>query len=162
MYITSAARLRFDTTYNNNNLRIEQNRRMNNNSWSMTLPFDIQWMTGMHQIFKHKTDLHDDWLIFPHSVQFTMMLSNPVQKDQQTQKLLLIVPSLDFAATTNYYTQPLHSAWTLQITGQWQGNIPYGICHSFTPVLDRGTRSSHPWQSYRMSLHHIILLTFES
>ena len=32
MYITSAARLRFDTAYNNNNLRIEQNRRMHNNS----------------------------------------------------------------------------------------------------------------------------------
>ena len=32
MYITSAARLRFDTAYNIKNLRIEQNRRMHNNS----------------------------------------------------------------------------------------------------------------------------------
>ena len=33
--------------------------------------------------------------------------------------------------------------------------------HSFTPILDSRPRSSYPWQSYRMSLHHILLLTFQ-
>ena len=93
----------------------------------MTLPFDVQWITGMCKIFKHRTDLHDDWLIFPHHVQFTLMLSKPSIKQQQTPKFSLIVPSLDFAATSYYYTQLLHSAWMPQITGQWQENIPYGM-----------------------------------
>ena len=61
--------------------------------------------------FKHRTDLHDDCLILPHHMQFTLMLSKPVYNASQTLKISLILLSLDFA----------------EILPQWQGNILYGM-----------------------------------
>ena len=58
MYITSAARLRFDITYYINKLKDVQNRKMHNNSCLMTLPL-LMWieLADMCHIFRDKTHL---------------------------------------------------------------------------------------------------------
>ena len=150
MYITYTAKLRFDTAYNINNLRIEQNRRMHNNSWSMTLTL---WCligqlacarsSDTEQIFRHRADLHDDWPIFTSSCAIHANAFKPSIKHwQKLWKFSLILPSLDFAATSYYYyTQ--HGCCRLLADGEGIFFMEYH--HSFTPVLDRGPRSSHPW-----------------
>ena len=152
MYITSAARLRFDIAYNINKLRIEQNRRMHNNSWSMTLPFWCQ-LDNWHVPYLQRQNTSSNTeqifmmiaLFLPHHMQFMQMLSNPVYNASKLQKFSLILPSLDFAeiftATPSYYTQ--HEYCRLLADGK--GIFYMECCHSFTPVLDRGPRSSQPW-----------------
>ena len=125
MYITSAARLRFDTAYNINNLRIEQNRRMHNNSWSMTLPFDVQWTTVTCQIFKHRTDPHNDCLIFSSSCAIHVNAFKPSIKHQQTPEIFINITIIRFCS--NFIL--LHIATTLNMdaTDYWLMAREYSI-----------------------------------
>ena len=63
MYVTSAARLRSDIAYYINKLRMVQNRRLHNNSWLMTLPFDVNW-TSWHasHIQRHGTSSNKEYI----------------------------------------------------------------------------------------------------
>ena len=84
-------------------------------------------------------------LFLPHHMQFMLMLSSPVYNASRPWKFLLMLPSLDFAenstTTQSYYTQ--HEYCRLLADGK--GIFYMECCHSFTPVLDRGPSSSHPW-----------------
>ena len=75
MYITSVARLRFDIVYYTSRLRNEQNRRLHNNSWLMTLPLwcELHWLphatsSGIRCTFKQEIHVHNDYLIFPETI----------------------------------------------------------------------------------------------
>ena len=128
MYITSAARLRFDITYYINKLRTVQNRRLHNNSWLMTLPLwcELNQLTcttssETRHIFKQGIHLPNDHLIFTpsyaiHADAFkTSIYCLPILK------MPLILQSLDF---TELSLLPL---WILQITGWYYRNILYGM-----------------------------------
>ena len=81
MHITSVTRLRLDTTHGTTDWN-KQNRRMHDNSWLMTLPFDVD-NTGCHVppfqrsdiSSKHLKYYQDDYLVFDHYTSFTEMLS---------------------------------------------------------------------------------------
>ena len=115
MYITSPARLRFDITYYTKKLRNEQNRRMHNNSWLTTLPLWCELhqlphstCSGIRCTFKPRIHLHDDYLIFPHHMPFTQMLSNQYIYPLQNLNILLILPLLDFYR--NFITTTMETA----------------------------------------------------
>ena len=93
MYITSAARLRFDIMYNINKLRIEKNRGTHDNSWSMTLPFDVK-LDNWHMPYLQKQSAPSNTeqifmmiaSFLPHHMQFMLMLSNPVYNTSKLWK----------------------------------------------------------------------------
>ena len=104
---------------------------MHNNSWSMTLPFDVNWTTDMCHIFRDRAHLQTQsrslqWLphFLPHHMQFMLMLSNPVYNISKVQKFSLILPSLNFAEIL-----PLHTATTLSMntTDYWPMARKYSI-----------------------------------
>ena len=75
MYITSVARLRFDIVYYTSRLRNEQNRRLHNNSWLMTLPLwcELHWLphatsSGIRCTFKQEIHVLNDYRIFPETI----------------------------------------------------------------------------------------------
>ena len=164
MYITSTAKLRFYPPYNINNLRIEQNRRMHNNSWSTTIPFDVDWPTGTCQIFKHRTDLQTQnrsswWLThFLSSYAIHANAFKPSIKQQQTPEVFINITIIRFCS--NFIL--LHAATMLSMdaTDYWPMAREYSIWNATIASLQFWT-SSYPWQSYRTSLHHILLLTFK-
>ena len=97
MHITSAARLRLVLHTTTTKLRIDKWKH--NNSWLTTLPFDVQWIDGTHQIFKW-TNRPSSWLtLFTLS---NMVHSNAFQISikQQHNKILLTLQSQIFAVTT--------------------------------------------------------------
>ena len=81
MHVTSVARLRLDTMHGTTDWN-EQNRRMHDNSWLMTLPFDVD-DTGCHVppfqrsdiSSKHLKYYQDDYLVLNNYTSFTHMLS---------------------------------------------------------------------------------------
>ena len=81
MYIISVAILRLDTTHGTTDWNV-QNRSMHNNSWLMTLPFDVD-NTGCHMppfqrsdvSSKHLKYYWDDYIFPNHYTSFTQMLS---------------------------------------------------------------------------------------
>ena len=81
MHITSVTRLRLDTTHGTTDWN-EQNRRMHDNSWLTTLPFDVD-DTGCHAPPSQRSDISSkhlkyyqvDYLVPNNYTSFTQMLS---------------------------------------------------------------------------------------
>ena len=120
MYITSAARLRFDITYYTNRLRNEQNRRLHNNSWLTTLPLwcELNWLphttsSGIRHTFKQRIHLHDDYLVFPHHMPFMQMLSTQYIYSLQNLTISLILPLLDFYRNFTTTTMETADYWPM-------------------------------------------------
>ena len=62
----------------------------------------------------------------PHHMPFMLMPSKPVYNASNFENVInttIIRFYRDFTTTHKL----LYPAWILQITGQWQGNIPYGM-----------------------------------
>ena len=81
MYIISVARLRLDTAYSTTDWN-EQNRRKQDNSWLMTLPFDVDDTDchtpppqGSNIPSKHLKYYWNDYLVLTNYTPFTQMLS---------------------------------------------------------------------------------------
>ena len=121
MYITSAARLRFNIMYYTNKLRNEQNRTLHNNSWLMTLPLWCELhqlphatSSGIGCTFKQEIHVHDDYLIFPHHMPFAQMLSNQyIYSLQNFLNISLILPPLDFSRNFTTTTTETADYWPM-------------------------------------------------
>ena len=128
MHVTSVARLRLDTTHGTTDWN-DQNRWMHDNSWLMTLPFDVD-DTGCHMppfqrsdvSSKHLKNDQDDHLVLNNHTSFTQMLS-----------LLYIYVTTKFFPACFLIPQhlrifPAYSsppAWRLQNTGWWHENMAF-------------------------------------
>ena len=130
MYITSAARPRFDITYYINKLRIVQNRRLHNNCWLMTLPLwcklnslTCATSSETRYIFKQGIHLHNDHLILPHHVPFMWMPSKPVYIAYQFENAInttIIRFYRTFSTTTMDTVDYRQMAWEYSI---WNATI---------------------------------------
>ena len=129
MYIISVARLRLDTLHGTTDWNV-QNRSIHNNSWLMSLPFDVD-NTGCHTppfqrsdiSSKHLNYYQDDYLVPHHYTSFTQMLS-----------LYIYMPLTSFSQhvlTTNtlefYRITSSQQPWMQQNTGQWHENMAFGM-----------------------------------
>ena len=120
-------------------------------------------------IFKCLQTHHADCPISTHHIQFTMMLSNLIYKlSKISTKLLFIISPLEPLQHLHQYLQLTQHGCLQTIQHECHQLLPYGIrifsleCRdSFTRLLDSQLRSSHPWQSYRTCLHHILLHTIQ-
>ena len=150
MYITSAARLRFDIAYNINKLRTEKNRRLHNNSWSMTLPLWCEMDSWHVSYLQRQSPPSKTGQIFmmiptflPHHMQFMLMLSIHYIMQANSENFIIVTIirlCRDFTTAHSYYTQ--HEYCRLLADGK---RIFHMECYySFTTVLDRRPRSSYP------------------
>ena len=120
MYITSAARLRFDIPYYINKLRNEQNRRLHNSSWLMTLPLwcELHWLPHatspeMRYTFKQGIILQDDHFVLHHHMPFRQMLSTQYIYCLQNLNTSLILPPLDFYRIFTTTTMETADYWLM-------------------------------------------------
>ena len=129
MYITSAARLRLDTLCNINNLRIEQKRKMYNNSWSMTLPFDDWHMPDL------QTQNRSSWWLthFSSSCAIHTNAFKPSIQHQQTPEIFITITIIRFCS--NFIV--LHTATTLSMDAAdyWPMAREYSIWNAFIASL---------------------------
>ena len=148
MYITSAARPRFDIMYNINKLRIVHNRRLHDNSWLMTLPIwcELDSWHAPHlqkQGTPSKRNRSSQWLphFLPHHKPFMLMPSKLGYNASNFENVInttIIRFYRDFTTTHNYYIQ--HEYCRLLADGK---GIFHMECHyNFITVLGR------PWSSH--------------
>ena len=139
---------------------IEQNRRMQDNSWLMTLPFDVDYtcyhMPHIRHIFKENKYDHDDYLVFPHYIPFTQMLS----------KLYIFLTEFYqacFNTATIRVFQIFHYTYygdcRILANGMW-------ICHlehhyHLTSILGRRPQPDYPRYSFRTHLHYLLLDNYQ-
>ena len=96
MHLTSVARLRLDTIYCTTDWN-EQYRRMHDNNWLLTLPFDVDY-TGCHM--PHKTYLQTgniwtQWLpCFPSLYSIHTVASKPIYIPYKIFSGMLLIPQL--------------------------------------------------------------------
>ena len=98
------------------------------------------------QIFKHRTDLHDDCLIFSSSCAIHANAFKPSIKHQQTPEIFINIIIIRFCS--NFL--PLHTATTLSMNAAdyWPMAREYSIWNATIASLQfwtAGPRSSHPW-----------------
>ena len=144
MHITSVARLRFDIVYFTNRLRNEQNRRLHNNSWLMTLPLwcELHWLphttsSGIRCTFKWEIHVHNDYLIFPHHMPFTQMLSDHyIFSTKNFLNISLILTPLDFSR--NFTTT------TMETADYWLMAWEYSIWNATIASLQFWTEDLNP------------------
>ena len=112
---------------------------MHNNSWSMTLPLMLnRWLACARSSNTYRPSW---WL--------THFTSSGAQYHLRFCS--------NYSQLHNYIQ---HGCCRLLANGE--RILHMGCCHSFTPGIDSRHTSSHPWLSYRTSLHHILLFTFQS
>ena len=92
-------------------------------------------------IFKQRADLHDDCLILPHHMQFTLMLSNPVYNASKLWKFSLILPPLDFAEILPLYTT---TTLSMDTADYWQMVREYSIWNATIALLQFWTEDIDP------------------
>ena len=97
--------------------------------------------SGTEHIFKHRADLHDDCLIFPHHMQFILMLSNPVYNASKLWKFSLILPSLDFAEILSLHTGTTPS---MNTADYWPMAREYSIWNAAIASLQFWTEDLDP------------------
>ena len=141
MYIISVARLRLDTTYSMTDWN-EQNRRKQDNSWLMTLPFDVD-DTGCHVPPPQRSDVSskhlkyywDDYLVLNNYTSFTQMLSPPYICH------CIIFPNMFLTPRHLRIFQHIaqHHTWRPQNIGQWHKNMAFEM-----PLLHH---SSFGWKT---------------
>ena len=164
MYITSVTRLRFNIMYYTNKLRNDQNRKLHNNSWLTTLPLwcELHWLphatsSGIRHTFQQEIHVHDDYLIFPHHMPFTQMLSNQYILPTIFLNISLILPPLDFSRNFTTTTMEIadyllmaqeYSIWnaaiaSLQVWTEDLNPVNLGIATEFIYTTFFWTSTSH-------------------
>ena len=133
MHITSVARLRLDTTHSTTDWN-EQNRRMYNNSWLMTLPFDVD-DTDCHMPPFQRSDLSSK-----HLKKITKMITLFSIIIHHSHRCFHYYIYMSLPSFPHMFLIPCHlrifpaysspPAWRLQNTGQWHENMAFG-----TPLL---------------------------
>ena len=116
----------------------------------------------MHQIFKYRTDLHNDGLIFPDHVQFPANAFKPSIKHQQTPEIFINITIIRFCS--NFIL--LHTVTTLSMdaTDYWPMAREYSIWIATIASLQFRTEDLDPVTLGRATecvYHHILLLTFK-
>ena len=148
MYVTSAARLRFDIAYYINKLRIVQNRRLHNNSWLTTLPLwcELNRLTcttssETRHIFKQGIHLHNDYLIFYLIICHSHWCLQNQYILPTNLKISLILPLLDFTEILPLHTTTIPS---MDIADYWPMAREYSIWNATIASLQFWTEDLDP------------------
>ena len=169
MYVTSAARLRFDISYYINKLRIVQNKRLHNNSWSMTLPLWCELDSWHVPHLQTQSKPSNEGLIFMMITSFSTSAyaihTNAFKTSiycQQILKISLILPSLDFTEILPLCTATISS---MDTADHWPMAREYSIWNATIASLQFWTEDLNPVTLSRATEHvntKIFLFTYES
>ena len=126
MHITSVTRLRLNTMYCTTDWN-EQHRRMQDNSWLMTLPFDLDY-TGCHMPHIQRKDISSDSKIMTSMITLFFLIIFHSHRCFQTYIYFLqdFLRHVINTTTIKSFTEiSLQLPWRLQNTGWWHVNMPF-------------------------------------
>ena len=92
----------------------------------------------MRSIFKQEIYVHNDYLIFPHHIPFSQMLSNQYISPTKFFRHIINKAPLEF------YRNLPPLPWRLQNSGQWHENTSFGMLLSLYFNFGQKTLTSLP------------------
>ena len=96
--------------------------------------------------------VHDDYLIFPHHVPFTQMLSNQYIFPTKFSRHIINTATIRVLKETYYH---YHGDCRILANGMWICHLECHYC--LTSILGRRPWSNYPSHSLRTPLHHLLL-----